>query len=112
MYLFVHIVTADRVAQALRGPRNVPLEDIDSLPALTNIEAETAEALVLAQISELIRQLAPLDAQVIVLWLEGESAAEISAITGLSAGAVSVRVHRIKVLLAGHFETPERGETP
>lgn len=112
VYRVAHNVAADHVAQALRGPKKVPLEDIDSLPALTNIEAETAEALVLAQISELIRQLAPLDAQVIVLWLEGESAAEISAITGLSAGAVSVRVHRIKVLLAGHFETPERGETP
>ena len=112
VYRVAHNVAADHVARAMRGPKKVPLEDIDALPAPANIEAETAEALVLAQISELIRQLAPLDAQVIVLWLEGESAAEISAVTGLSAGAVSVRVHRIKVLLAGHFETPDTGDIP
>ena len=112
VYRVAHNVAADHVARAMRGPKKVPLEDIDALPAPANIEAETAEALVLAQISELIRQLPPLDAQVIVLWLEGESAADISAITGLSAGAVSVRVHRIKVLLAGHFETPDTGDIP
>lgn len=41
-----------------------------------------------------------------MLWLEGESAAEIAEITGLSPGAVATRVHRIKALLAGHFEHP------
>lgn len=111
VYRVAHNVAADHVARSTRGPKKVPLEEIDTLPAAGNPEADAAEALVLAQIAELIRQLPPLDAQVIVLWLEGESAAEISAITGLSAGAVSVRVHRIKALLADHFETPETGDT-
>ena len=113
VYRVAHNVAADHVAKATRGPKKVPLEDIDTLPAAANIESAAAEALVLAQVAELIRQLPPLDAQVIVLWLEGESGADISEITGLSSGAVSVRVHRIKALLADHFALPAgAGDTP
>lgn len=103
VYRVAHNVAADHVARSARGPKKVPLEDIDELPAAQNPEAEAAEALVLAQVGELVRQLPPIDAQVIVLWLEGESAADISDITGLSPGAVATRIHRIKALLAGHF---------
>lgn len=113
VYRVAHNVAADHVAKATRGPKKVPLEEVDALPAAANIEAQAAEALVLAQVAELIRQLPPLDAQVIVLWLEGESGADISEITGLSGSAVSVRVHRIKTLLAGHFAAPMgAGDTP
>jgi RNA polymerase sigma-70 factor (ECF subfamily) len=111
VYRVAHNVAADHVARSVRGPRRVPLEDIDTLPAPGNVEAETAEALVLAQLAELIRRLPPTDMQVIVLWLEGESAAAMAEITGLSAGAINVRVHRIKALLASHFTLPEQPET-
>lgn len=110
VYRVAHNVAADHVARAVRGPRKIPLEEIDALPAAHDPEGETAEALVLAQVAELVRQLPPLDAQVIVLWLEGESASEISEITGLSSGAVATRVHRIKALLTGHFELPSEHE--
>lgn len=112
VYRVAHNVAADHVARAVRGPQRVPLEDIEALPSPGNIEAEAGKALVLAQVGELIRRLPPVDMQVIVLWLEGEAAATIAEITGLSAGAVNVRVHRIKALLARHFEFPEEGDTP
>ncbi|MEM7778900.1 MAG: sigma-70 family RNA polymerase sigma factor [Pseudomonadota bacterium] len=118
VYRVAHNVAADHVASAVRGPKKVPLEEIDALPAPSdtggaNPESEAAQALVMAQVAELIRTLPALDAQVFVLWLEGESGADIAEITGLSPGAVSVRVHRIKTLLAGHFETPsDTGDTP
>ena len=84
------------------------------LPVFDNVNfsVEAGEALVLAQVAALIRRLPPVDMQVIVLWLEGESAADIAEITGLSPGAVNVRVHRIKTLLASHFQFPGTGETP
>lgn len=104
VYRVAHNVAADHVARSVRGPSRVPLEEIEALPAPGNVEAATAEALVLAQVSALIRRLPPADMQVIVLWLEGESAADIAQITGLSPGAVNVRVHRIKLLLASHFQ--------
>lgn len=103
VYRVAHNVAADHIARAVRGPRRVPLEEIEALPSPGNIEAEAGDALVLAQVGELIRRLPPVDMQVIVLWLEGETAAAIAEITGLSPGAVNVRVHRIKALLARHF---------
>lgn len=112
VYRVAHNVAADHVARAARGPKRVPLEDIEALPSPANIEAEAGEALVLAQVAELIRRLPAIDMQVIVLWLEGESAAVIAEVTGLSTGAVNVRVHRIKALLASHFQFPDTGETP
>ena len=111
VYRVAHNVAADHVARSVRAPERLPLEDIDALPSPGNIEAETAEALVLAQVAELIRRLPPVDMQVIVLWLEGESAADIAEITGLSPGAVNVRVHRIKTLLASHFIPSDQAET-
>ena len=103
VYRVAHNVAADHVAKAVRGPARVPLEEIEELP-----EAEAAERLVLERIAALVRRLPALDAQVIVLWLEGERARDIAAITGLSEGAVNVRVHRVKALIAGHFEQPEQ----
>lgn len=103
VYRVAHNVAAEHVARAVRGPQRVPLADIDALPSPANVETATGEALVMEQVSELIRRLPPADMQVIVLWLEGESAAAIAEITGFSPGAVNVRVHRIKALLASHF---------
>jgi RNA polymerase sigma-70 factor (ECF subfamily) len=111
VYRVAHNVAAEHVARAVRGPQRVPLTDIDALPSPANVETATGEALVLAQVSELIRRLPPVDMQVIVLWLEGESAAAIAEITGCSPGAVNVRVHRIKALLASHFAPTHQAET-
>jgi len=112
VYRVAHNVAADHISKSSRHPRRVPLEDVDTLPSPANPEAETGESLVLDQVAVLIRTLPALDAQVIVLWLEGESAATISEITGLSSNAVSTRVHRIKALVASHFDSPTpEGET-
>jgi RNA polymerase sigma-70 factor (ECF subfamily) len=43
--------------------------------------------------------LKPLDLEIILLYLEGEPAASIAEITGLSAGNVATKIHRIKRLL-------------
>lgn len=104
VYRVAHNVAADHVTKSARGPKKVPLEEIETLPASGNPEAKAAEAHALSQVATLIRQLPPLDAQVIVLWLEGENGAEIAEITGLSPSAVGVRVHRTKTLLAEHFD--------
>ncbi|HUB78819.1 MAG TPA: sigma-70 family RNA polymerase sigma factor [Bryobacteraceae bacterium] len=51
----------------------------------------------------LVHQLKPLDRQVILSYLEGLDAAATAEITGISAGNVGVKVHRIKNLLAQRF---------
>lgn len=52
------------------------------------------------QLLHLVYRLDALDRQITLLYLEGESAAEIAAVTGLSAANVATKTHRIKRLLA------------
>jgi RNA polymerase sigma-70 factor (ECF subfamily) len=49
-----------------------------------------------AILEELLASLGPMDRSVLLLYLEGLSYQEIGDVTGLSASAVGVRVHRIK----------------
>jgi RNA polymerase sigma-70 factor (ECF subfamily) len=51
----------------------------------------------------LVQQLKPLDRQVILSYLEGLDAAATAEITGISAGNVAVKIHRIKNLLTERF---------
>jgi len=44
----------------------------------------------------------PADRQIILLYLEGETAAELAAVTGLSASNIATKIHRIKKLL--HYQ--------
>ena len=46
-----------------------------------------------------LNRLKPLDRQIILLYLEGEQAASIAEVTGLSPVNVAAKVHRIKALL-------------
>jgi len=52
----------------------------------------------------LIQQLKPLDRQIILLYLEGMDAAAIGEITGVSAGNIATKIHRIKNLMARRFQ--------
>jgi RNA polymerase sigma-70 factor (ECF subfamily) len=51
----------------------------------------------------MIQSLKPLDRQVILSYLEGMDAAAIGEITGLAAGNVATKIHRIKTVLARRF---------
>jgi RNA polymerase sigma-70 factor (ECF subfamily) len=55
------------------------------------------------RLSRIIRSLVPPDDQVMLLYLEDLDAASIGEITGLSAQAVTMRVHRVKAILARSF---------
>lgn len=104
-----HNVSADHVAAAARRPRAVPIEEVETLPAAADAERQAAESHAIARVRELIRRLPPLDSQVILLWLEGQTGAEIAEIAGLSANAAHVRIHRVKALIANAFEEPAKG---
>jgi RNA polymerase sigma factor (sigma-70 family) len=81
----------------------VSLEEIEELPAPENDELAAGDRGNVARLYELIRQLAPPDDQVMLLYLEDMDAASIGEITGLSARAVATRIHRIKAILARRF---------
>ena len=76
------------------------LDDAESVACSgTGIES-TERRIDLERIFGLIHRLAPLDREVMLLYLEDLDAASIGEITGLSARNVATKVHRIKILLA------------
>lgn len=98
-----HNVAADHVARARRRPGLVDLDrlDDDSLDvggATPEQEAGARQAL--GRLLDLVHRLKPIDRQLMLLHLEGEDAAGIAAVTGLSTGAVATRLHRVRALLA------------
>ncbi len=106
VFRVAHNVAAEHVAHALRQPAKMGIEEIDEFLVQSGSEAQAAEAHALDRVAELIRRLPALDAQLILLWLEGEAGQDIADITGLSPGAATTRLHRIRVQLAHHFEIP------
>ncbi|MEZ0242340.1 MAG: RNA polymerase sigma factor [Sphingomonas sp.] len=94
-----HVMTRRRLKpEALSG-----LDEIHAIAAPDDTEAETDDRRVVARLLATIHRLKPADRQVMLLYLEDLTAAEIGEVTGLSAGAVAVRIHRIKALLAEPF---------
>jgi RNA polymerase sigma-70 factor, ECF subfamily len=75
----------------------------DSLQAMAEHQA-------LVRLTDLIRQLLPIDRQAILSYLEGMDAEAISELTGLSASNVATKIHRIKEILRKRFEARDCDE--
>ena len=105
VYRVAHNTALTHVARERRHRAHAlyDLDELERLPDILDSERCADEAQVLARLRHLIQQLKPLDRQVIVLHLEGLKPAEIAIISGLSAGNVATKVHRIKELLARRF---------
>jgi RNA polymerase sigma-70 factor (ECF subfamily) len=68
------------------------------------VERRYDEAAITERLRELIRQLKPIDRDVILLYLEGMDAASIGDVLGLSADNVAQKVHRTKKVLRNDFK--------
>jgi len=95
-------------SKALRPQINartiVALDDsLESIAAAASEEQALDRRRALERLHHLIRQLRPLDRQVMLLYLEQLDAASIAEITGLSAANVATKVSRIKQLLVQRF---------
>jgi RNA polymerase sigma-70 factor (ECF subfamily) len=95
-----HNVAASHVERSRRvAARLVDLETLETEVSLTDSRGVAVQRCSAESLLDLIRRLKPLDRQIIVLYLEGEPAAAIAEVTGLSASNVATRIHRIKKLL-------------
>jgi RNA polymerase sigma-70 factor (ECF subfamily) len=104
VYRVAHNVATSRVIRAKsHAPTFVTLDDVESIRDSSDGEAQLDRQRTLDRLYELIRQLRPIDRQLMVLYLEDVDAASIADITGLTAGNVATRIHRIKQLLARRF---------
>ena len=101
VYRVAHNVAASHVVRQRRiRVKLASIEEVESMeaPAAVPNQSEAIDRL-----STLIRQLKPLDRQIIVLYLEGWDAASSAEVTGLSAANVAMKVHRIKNILKRWF---------
>lgn len=95
-----HNVGASHVVRSRRlGSRLVDLENFEAAVSPADGGEQADRQLTAAILLDLIHRLKPLDRQVILLYLEGELAAEIAEVTGLSAAHVATKIHRIKKVL-------------
>ncbi len=112
VYRVAHNVAASHVIRHRRFSSRplVSLDEVDDLPAGGDSEGAFDLQQSLGRLREFIQQLNPLERQVILLYLEGTDAAGIAEITGISPGNVATKIHRIKKILAGRFNTLFKGE--
>lgn len=82
----------------------VGLEEIEQTAPSNDREPNIDQDRALQQLSELILKLKPLDRQIMLSYLEEMDAATIADITGLSPANVSMKIYRIKNILARQFQ--------
>ena len=100
VYRIAHNVGASHVVRDRRSTsRLVDMETLEARFSSVDGEAQVGGRFSAALLLDLIRRLKPLDRQVILLYLEGESAEGIADVTGLSATNVATKIHRIKRML-------------
>ena len=110
VYRVAHNVAADHRMREYRRAALVPLDAIEEIADGEDVEIASAETLTVERAHAMIRNMATLDAQLMLLWLEGESARDIAEITGLSSGSVATRIHRIKQNIASQFQPDQTEE--
>jgi RNA polymerase sigma-70 factor, ECF subfamily len=106
-YRVAHNVATTHV---IRGRRRrtreyVALEEIEELPDAQDTVRMLDETRVLEHVRALIKRLAPIDQQTILLYLEGVTAAQIAEIVGISAQNAATKVHRIKRILTNSINS-------
>ncbi len=99
-----HNVAVTWVVREKRNKANlVSLEDIAALPRDPARPPDIDGPRAIERLLAMIRNLKPLDRQIMLSYLEEMDAASISAITGLSPANVAMKIHRIKNVLARNF---------
>jgi RNA polymerase sigma-70 factor (ECF subfamily) len=98
-------VAASHVDKQARARKQVfvSLDEFESRPDESVGVADTEQRHALSQLYAMIHELKPLDRQVMLAYLEGMNAAETAEITGLSAGHVATKIHRLKSALGERF---------
>ena len=106
MYRVAHNVAATHVLEdrRMKSRELLSLDELDALRDSGDAANPADRKMEFDRLLMLIQQLKPLDRQVVLMFLEGESAAGIAEVTGISAGNVATKIHRIKNILARRFK--------
>lgn len=109
VYRVAHNVGASHIVRQRRHLSGLTtLDDLDP-PALEPTPEESVGTLQAhRRLMTMIQRLKPPDRQVMLLYLEDFEASAIAEVTGLSPGAVAMRIYRIKALLSAAFKEDGR----
>jgi RNA polymerase sigma-70 factor (ECF subfamily) len=108
-YRVAHNVAVTYVNRERRSHRGlVGLDQIEATAPAGEGEPDIDRQRALERIRELVRQLKPLDRQILISYLEGMDAAATAEIVGLSPANVRMKIHRIKQVLAGRCSEEKR----
>ena len=100
VYRVAHNVGASHILRSRRASsRLVDLDALETEPGFVDGQAQANRQYSVARLLDRVYRLKPLDRQIILLYLEGETAASIAEVTGLSAANVATKIHRIKSVL-------------
>ena len=103
VYRVAHNTAASHVLKH-KGKHNlVGLDELDTVSDADDPERTLVDRDARQRLLALVQALKPADRQLTLLYLEDFDAAAISEITGLSTGAIAVKIHRIKAALADRF---------
>ena len=103
VYRVAHNTAASHVLKHMGQSAFIGLEEVDAVSGDDDPEQAVLERDARQRLLALIQTLKPADRQLTLLYLEDLDAASIGEITGLSSGAIAVKIHRIKAALAERF---------
>lgn len=104
VYRIAHNVGASHVGRHKRASRGLcGIEELEQLACADDPENAAGQRQAMGRLMSLITALKPVDRQVMLLFLEDLDPADIAEITGLTANAIAVKIHRIKGVLALKF---------
>jgi RNA polymerase sigma-70 factor, ECF subfamily len=106
IYRVGHNVATSHVVSDRRGSSHqlLSIDEVDVADTSGKAEESAERSVAMDRLMSLIHELRPLDRQLVLLFLEGVDAPAIGEITGISAGNVATRIHRIKKILTARFQ--------
>ncbi len=105
VYRVAHNTAASHVLRQRRMYAGlVALEEVEAVSVRHEPESAVDRRTALERLLVLVQKLKPLDRQIVLSYLEGLDAASIAEITGMSPANVSLKIHRIKSILARRFQ--------
>lgn len=105
VYRVAHNAAASHVRKSIRQRRDrlMDLEELERNAPVVDAGAAEDEAVTLERLYQLIRQLKPIDRDVMLLYLEGVEGEGIADVLGISVANVAQKIHRSKKLLQQRF---------
>jgi RNA polymerase sigma-70 factor (ECF subfamily) len=106
IYRVAHNVAASHIVTSRRQNAHqlISIDDVEVTDDRGGAADIADRHIALERLTALIRELKPLDRQVVLLYLEGVDAAGIAEVTGISSGNVATKIHRLKNILTRRFQ--------